>query len=510
MRRLTDLLPLRTAVLAVSAWALLIAAARPAPVTGSSKKVQTGAIIWLDGKSPYYAAGLRSRDLITEAAGKEIRNDSDFYKVFAATTNTAEIEVSGLRRGKEPFHVRVPAYLPSDVTVGSYGWDWLRYLKYYAPDPSKPDPLLEKAYRDFDLRRYAYAQIGFTSATAKGLKDPLTLTKLAWLILSRSRSNIKERVDAAAKLLKEAEDKFDPTTGDRETQAKIEGTWMIYYQRLGNTNLAAVHGRKAIRLAPQLVGNRINYYRMLMDGKRYGEAAMASNELAAEYPRSVYFLRLKKNANLRVNQMKEVIESCEALVDIMPDDVATRLQLLPFLDEISDNFNILNHCDFLLRTKKDRLNDRQLAEIYYYQARVYWRRHSFRKAQSLVRQSINLHPTGNAYFLLGDIYYSRRKWKDAVVAFRESSRKPWTVRRTRETWREMRKKMDEAIDHLWSWQVKALGPDIVKRKEWLKERAVLKHSFIMRNRYQIRNVLIVIGSLLILSGVVLRFVSRYQ
>ena len=57
-------------------------------------------------------------------------------------------------------------------------------------------------------------------------------------------------------------------------------------------------------------------------------------------------------------------------------------------------------------------------------------------------------------------------------------------------------------------QLKDMPPDIKQRKEWLNERAVLKHSFIMRNRYGIRSALVVIGLLMILTGLALRvFVS---
>lgn len=479
----------------------------PAVARATTETIVTGAMIWLDSDSPYYAAGLRSRDLITKANGKPIVNDGDFYKVFAATTNTAQIRVEGLRDGK-PFLAIVPNYLPADVTVGAYRWDWARFLKYYATPGAAPSVRLRKAFEDFDTRQYAQAQIEFTSATKGGQKDPLTLTKLAWLLLSRRAPDSKVGIEAAGKLLDQAMQAFDASLGDKETQAKLEGTYMIYCQALGNTPQAALHGRKAIDLASHIVGNRINYYQMLVEGRNLDEAVVAADSLAADYPRSVYFQRLKRAASLRVDRMKGVIEAGEALVNMMPDDVPTRLQLLPYLDRISDNYNLAIHCDFLLTTKGNALNDAQKAAINYYMAQVNFRRRSYRAAENLARETIRLRGSGEDYLLLGNIMHDRGKWRDAIIAYSDAQKKSWTSQ-TRQGWRELRDKMDDSIDHLWSWQIKRmptnLQAEIKKRKQWLEERSVLKQSYVMRNRYGIRNALIGVGLTLIFSGVVMRF-----
>jgi len=499
----------------------------PAPVTTGTKRtvqpssqvaqgtttqtILTGALIWLDSDSPYYAAGMRSRDLVVRGGGKPILNDADFYKVFAATTNTALISAEVIRGGKT-IPVTVPSYLPADVMVGSHLWDWVRYLKYYAPDPRNPDRLLRKAYEDFDYRQYALAQIEFTSATKSGCKDPLTLTKLSWLLLSRRTAGATGPVEMAGKLLDQAMQAYDPSSGDKDTLAKLEGTYMIYWQALGNITQAAVHGRRGIEIAPYIVGNRNNYYQMLYEAKNFDEAAMAADALVADYPRSVLFQRLKRAANLRVGRMKGVIEASEALVNIMPEDIPTRLQLLPYLDQIADNYNLGLHCDYLLATKGNSLNDQQKAQINYYRAQINYRRRSYRTAESLVREAIRMRGNGDDYYLLGNIMHSRGKWKDAVVAYGEVRKKGWPGQ-TRDSYRDLRNKMDDAIDHLWSWQIKKLPTqlqnEVMARKKWLDERAVLKHSFIMRNRYGIRNVLIAIGLLMICSAIFMKlFVSE--
>ena len=485
-------------------------AAVPAPRAAAlttTPTIQTGAMVWLDSDSPYYAAGLRSGDLVTRGGGKPIINDADFYKVFAATTNTAFITADVLRDGKS-VSVTVPAYLPADVTLSAYRCDWARYVKYYAPDARNPDPLLRKAYDDFDNRRYALAQIEFTSATKAGAKDPLTAAKLAWLLLSRRAAGSKVVVEMAGKLLDPAMQSFDPSLGDKETQSKLEGTYMLYCQAMGNTAQAASHGRKAIDLAPNIVGNRINYYTMLVEAKSFDDAAMAADGLAADFPRSVSFQRMKRTANLRLDQLKGVIEASEALVNLMPDDIPTRLQLLPFLDQINDSFGVEMHCNHLLRTKEKALDNPQKSQIHYYLARVNFRRRLYRAAENEAQETVRLRGSGEDYFLLANILHSRSKWKDAVIAYAQAEQKPWTTR-MREDWRALRTRMDEAIGHLWSWQIKRLPTNlqnvVKKRKEWLAERAVLRHSFVMRNRYAIRNVLIAIGSIMILSGFVMRF-----
>lgn len=496
-----------------------------ARATSPASSVQTGALIWVAPESPYYEAGLRTRDLITTGNGIPIRNDADFHRVFAATTDTSTINVEGLRTGK-PFRATVPAYLPADVTVSGYGWDWMRYLQYYAPDPNKPNPDLRRGYEYFDRRSYPQAQVSLTSATASGFNDPLTLTKVAWLLLSRYRtSDDQARIEKAGALLKQAEEAFDATRGDKDTESKLHGTLMVYYRRAGNVQLAGVHGRRAISCAPDLVGNRLNYYQMLMAAKSFPEAAMATAALAKDFPRSVQFQRLKKNAHIRAGQIEGVIEACEALVDIMPDDVATRLQLLPYLNQIADNFNLLLECDRLLNKKGSQLTNLQKAEVHYYQAQVHYRRKDCRKAQNLARQAVNLRGHGNDYLLMADILHDRRKWREAVIAYRHAQQKgamnrsgaDWRDRspsQWRAHYKQMQNRMDESIEHLWSWQVKKLPDDVkpfvLQRKAWLKEREVLKHSFVMRNRYEIRNALIVVGVLMILAGVVLKiFVSEY-
>jgi tetratricopeptide (TPR) repeat protein len=489
------------------------ATARPAGgglAQATSETIVTGALIWLDSDSPYYAAGLRSRDMITKGNGQPILNDGDFYKVFAATTNTAQIQVEGLRDGK-PFRATVPSVLPPDVSVGSYKWDWFRFMKHYATPGVAPDARLARAYESFDLRQYPQAQLVFTSATKAGQQDPLTLTKLAWLLLSRrTPTDSKAGVETAGKWLEKALQNFDASVGDKETQSKLEGTYMIYCQAMGNTTQAAIHGRRAIALAPHIIGNRINYYTMLSEAKTYDEAMVAADALAADYPRSVYFQRLKKAANQRVDRMKGVIEASEALVNLMPDDIPTRLQLLPFLDRIADNYSIMIHCELLLGTKASALTDAQKATIKYYEAQVNYRRHSYRAAESLAREAIRLRGSGEDFFLLASIMHDRHKWKDAVIAYNDAQSKSWTTVARRDMVRELRDKMDDSIDHLWSWQIKSfpatLQPMIRKRKQWLDERAVLKHSFVMRNRYGIRNALIGVGVIFILSGLVMRFV----
>jgi len=500
---------------ALSAWAAPATTATkttslPGPATltqATSETILTGATIWLDSDSPYYAAGLRSRDLITKANDVPIRNDGDFYKVFAATTNTAQIRVEGTRDGKS-FSATVPSYLPADVTVGAYRWDWTRYMKYYARDPRNPDPQLRKAFDLFDLRSYPQAQVEFAAANKAGQKDPLTQTKLAWLLLSRRAADSKATVEEAGKLLERALNDFDASVGDKETQAKLEGTYMLYLQAMGSIQQAGLHGRKAIDLAPYVVGNRINYYQMLTEGKVFDEAALAADSLAADFPRSIYFQRLKRAANLRLDSMKGVIEASEALVNMMPEDVPTRLQLLPYLDRIGDNYNVMMHCEYLLGAKATALTDPQKASINYYQAQVNFRRRSYRAAEGKVREAIRLRGGGEDYFLLANIMHNRSKWSDAVIAYSEAQKKPWTTQ-SRGNWRELRDKMDQAIDHLWSWQIKKmpanLQPMIKQRKQWLEERAVLKHSFVMRNRYGIRNILIAVGCILVFSGLAMRF-----
>jgi hypothetical protein len=476
------------------------------PAVSTTQSVTSCAWVSVDTSSTYYAAGLRSGDLITQAGGKPIENDSDLYKVLAATTNTAQIVVEGTRKGV-PFRVTVPAYLPPDVTLGSSGWDWVRYLKYYAPDPSKPDLQLRKAYTDFDTRRYAVAQSELTAAVAAGHKDPLTLTKLAWFMLRQRTGDVKANADAAIKLLEKAKEAYDPSTGDKETEAKIEGTWMLYNQILSNFQQAAIQGRRAMNLAPQLIGNRTNFYLALMEWRNYDDAATLANALADDYPRSIYFQRLKKNANESIGQMKGVIEACKALVDMLPDNIPTRLQLLPYLDRINDNYDLETHCNFLLRTKDKEMTDAQKAQAYFYMGRVEYRRRSYRKAEANAREAVRLRGHGEDHCLLADSLQARGKWSDSVVAYCNAQGKPWTTQ-SRDTWRQLRERMDASIDHMWKWQIKRLPanirPTIEKRKQWLEERSVLKHSFIMRNRYGIRNVIIGIGLLLVLSGIIMK------
>jgi tetratricopeptide (TPR) repeat protein len=392
-------------------------------------------------------------------------------------------------------------------------------VKYYAGDFGGANPQLRRAYEDFDGRNFARAQIAMTSATAAGQKDPLTLTKLAWLLLSRRSRSTQANVERAGKLLKLAQENFDATSGDRETESKLQGTYMIYFQRLKNPSMAAIRGRQAISLAPHLIGNRINYYLMLIEAKQYDDAAMATRQMAVDYPRSVYFQRLKHTANLRVNRIGQVIEACEALIDMTPDDMPTRLQILPYYARLNDTFRMSMQCDTLLRNYETALTDKQKGEVYYYKALVNYTRHMKRKAEPLARQATSLRNSREDYILLGNILYDRRKWKDAILAYHTAQGKPYgssiraqTSQQRRNEAREQRKRMDNCIDHLWAWQVKKL-PDgvrayVKKRKEWLKEREVLKHSFVMRNRYGIRNFLIAIGVLMILTGVCLKAFQR--
>ena len=500
----------KTGVLHIAAiLALILPAADPAwsgPAAATTQSVTSCAWVSVDTSSTYYAAGLRSGDLITQAGGKPIANDSDLYKVLAATTNTAQIVVEGTRKG-QPFRATVPAYLPADVTIGPAGWDWVRYVKYHAPDPNKPDPQLRKAYEDFDMHRYAPAQKELNAAVAAGHKDALTLTKLAWFMLRLRTGDVKANASAAANLLEKAKAAYDPSTGDKETAAKLEGTWMLHDQVLGSFQQAAVHGRRAIDLAPHLVGNRTNYYLALMEWKNFDDAAAIANALADDYPRSIYFQRLKKNAYLAVNQLKGVIEACKALVEMQPDDVPLRLQLLPYLDRIGDNYDLETQGGFLLRTKDAQMTNGQKAQVHFYLGRVEFRRHSYRKAETEAREAVRMRGQGEDFCLLADSLHARGKWSDCVVAYCSAQSKPWTTP-SRDSWRQVRERMDEAIDHMWSWQIKRLPanirPTIEKRKQWLEERSVLKHSFIMRNRYGIRNVIIGIGALLVLSGIIMK------
>ena len=518
---------------AIAAWAgsatsATTAAAQPAttvtrpalpsspPVTrplarAATQTLVTGALVWIDDSgSPYYAAGLRSGDLVTKGNEKPIRNDGDFYKVFAATTDTAQIRAEGLRDGK-PFTATVQNYLPADVKVSGYLWDWARYLKYYAPDPANPDPLLRRAYEHFDRGAYAQAQIEFTSATKAGHKDPLTTAKVAWLLLRGRSADSKAGADTAGKMLEQAIEAFDASKGDKETQSKLEGTYMLYCKTVGNIPQAGLHGRKAVDLAPQIIGNRINYYVMLEEAKQFDEAAMAADALAMEYPQSVYFQRLRKTANLRIDRLTGAVSACEALVRIMPDDIPSRMQLLPFLDQIRDNYNLPIHCDYLTRVKEKQLTDPQRGEINYYLANLSYRRQLYREAESRARDATRLRGSAEDYFLLGNIMYTRSKWSDAVVAYSEARRRNWSTAvrgNFREQIRDLQKRMDESIDHLWGWQVKRLPkniqPEVQRRKQWLAERAVLKQSYVIRNRYGIRNVLIAIGAMMIVTGLVMR------
>lgn len=493
--------------------------AQAAPSGASTSTI--GAIVWVSNTSPYYEAGLRSRDVITVANQKPIKNDTDLYKVLAATTTTQQIAVDGLRmasdpkpnsNGMEPFHVTLPNYLPADVTIGSYGWDWARYLKYYAPDPAKPDPGLRSAYRDFDIHQFASAQVYFTSATAAGQRDPLSLAKLAWLLLRRSGGKQGAVTDQAGELLREAEEKFDPTKGDHETESKLDGIIMVYNQRLGKTNVAGIYGRKAIAAMPELVGNRINYYQMLMGEKTteaYSQACVQTSTLVSMYPRSAHFLRLNWYAHERISDPKGVIDSAEALIEIDPDDISTRLKLLPVLDELGENYRVTKHCNYILRTAEANLTDQQRADVAYYQAQIDMRRGMPGKAEPLVRRAITLRGNGEEHYLLAKILQDKRKWKAATLEYREAMRKPWT-QRSRDTFTELRKRQDLCIDKMWSWQIKDMPPDIKKRQEWLEERKVLRHSFLMRNRYGIRNVLVVIGIFMILAGVLMKiFATNY-
>jgi len=486
-------------------------AARRATRAASLPTTITGALVYVDNTSPYYAAGLRSGDLITSAGGRPIRNESDFYKVFAGTTATAEIVAKGFRLD-QPLRVTVPSYLPTDVSVTAYGWDWSRYLKYYAKDPNNPDPLLRKAYADFEGQRYAMAQSEFSSATAAGNKDPLTLTKLAWLYLRTRTGDVKSNAEIAGKLLAQAEKDFDESLGDRETQAKLEGTYLIYYQVLGNFSLAGIHGQKAIDLAPHLVSNRFNYYQLLMEAKKYEEAAPVADSLVEDYPRSIHYQRLKRNANIQTNNLKGIVEASEALVAMMPDDVPARLQLLPHLDRIPDNLNILAHCDWLLRTKQKDLTNAQKALAYYYRAQVELRQRAPKRAEVSAQEAVRLRGNAEDYLLLGNILHSRSKYKDAVIAYCAAPGKPIAAG-SREIYMQMRKneRLDDSIEHLWSWQVKMLPGDVkayvVRRQKWLAEEVVLKHSFVMRNRYAVRNAIILIGVLLVVTGFILKLAS---
>jgi tetratricopeptide (TPR) repeat protein len=461
-------------------------------------------VIDVDKDSPYYAAGLRTGDFVIEGNGRTVANDCDFYRVFAATTTTQQI-TTRVRRDNKPVLLTLPAFLPADVRISAIGADWARYLKYYAPDPNQPEPLLKSGYANFDRRRYSRAQVELTSATLKRYTDPLTLTKVAWLLLRSRSGDVRERADKAGKLLEQARDKFDATRGDLETGAKIDGTLMIYYQILENPSLAAIHGRRAISAAPDLIGNRLNYHQMLMEARRFEDAAIAVNQLVADFPRSIHFLRLKRAANMSANRIADSIDAGETMVMLMPDDIPTRLQLLPQLDRLEDNYRAATNCEYLLNNHALKMSDRQKGSVLYYMARVHYRRGLLRQAESTVRQAIALRGLGDEFCLLGDILHDRRQWKETILAYRDARQKSWIDRPSRNRWRDIQKRSDNAIEHLWSWQIKKMPRDVQKRKEWLEERSVLKHSFVMRNRYEIRNVLIIVGVLMILTGLVLRF-----
>ncbi|MCX8037851.1 MAG: hypothetical protein N3D11_12540 [Candidatus Sumerlaeia bacterium] len=482
-------------------------APRPASGVAALPAGITGVLVTVASTSAWYEAGLRTGDLIVGGNDRPVANDADFYKIFAATTHTAQI-AADVWRGGERLRITVPSVLSPEVSVSSYGWDWARYVKYYAKGTT-PSATLHQAYVAFETQRFPEAQAVFTSFAAAGKADPLTLVKLAWLHLRRRD---KAEAETARKYLEQAKAMFDPTEGDVETQAKLEGSFMIYYQVVGSFQQAGIHGRRAITLAPQLVSNRLNYYFMLTEARSYVEAAPVADRLAADFPRSIYFQRLKRTANLQINNMAGVVEAGEALVALMPDDVATRLQLLPALDRINDNFNIRMHCNYLLQKKSKDLDNMQRAQALHFLALVEYRQRAFGKAEAAARQALALRNNAEDYLLLGNILHARRKWKDAVVAYCSVPGKTWGVT-SQDLAQQTRKndRLDDAISHLWSWQIKSLPTNIrmvvQARKQWMEERAVLKHSYIMRNRYAVRNAIIVVGAVLILTGLILKMAS---
>jgi tetratricopeptide (TPR) repeat protein len=481
--------------------------AQGAAATSPTAAAASGAkILKIDETSPWYLAGIRRGDIITKARGRDVRGDSEFWKHCAGTTGTAPIEVEGLRGGK-PFHLTLPFYVPADVAVGAFGWDWARYLQYYAPDPKKLHPLLRKGYEDFDNQLYALAHAELTSASASLPPDPLTLTKRAWYLVSPPDAAATAIRDAG-ELLKKADELIDVAHPDKETLAKLNGAYLIYHQRLRSVEMAKIHAIKAVAYGPGLIGTRINYYKMLAQEGKHLEASMVAEALARDFPRSVQFQQAYLGTSLRANRTKGIIDSCEAILEMTPDDIATRLMLLPCYQQIRDSFRIERHCGVLLKQYAAQLAPTQKAQVFYHQAMNSFRVDSARKAESLAHQSLALSPRGETYYLLGDVLSARHKWSNAVLAYRDSMRNPWSTRLTFDKQREIGRKMDAAVDHLWSWQLKKMPLDVKARHRRVDARKVLQQSFVMRNRYSLRVLGIGAGLLIIGAAIFMRVRSN--